>query len=403
EKCEYSGNRHLGNTAYADSSDLITDSQYTFLSNRIQNCSHVFACYLIRRGCKYAFGCGWHGECEFTMRVLGSYLMKRCFECSGSSSSSDLYFCHTCHGCSDIMFSFGQQNKSHMIGNLPLPKDKYAAIKSKLVGEIAERLIQDRHFPSHLSIVPNVRAKLPKISPIEPKDELNPGIIRKGFASTYHVIFKREPAGKMEDYGPWLEQGGMHTSVIETPYGTKIPIAENYNMYERMPRKRIVSLAELFELGKIQMPSSCLEGLPAALEAVKENFYFTSEFIRGNSRNLNYTPAAFNAVNSFRGFDSTNADNTAYATLALNSKYTYGGNWTLESEFCIKCYNSNHLARCLEMDGCSKCADSYFCHNCEGLTDCMFCFNMKGARHCIGNTQLSKEERRSIWLRATCS
>ncbi|MFA6214673.1 MAG: hypothetical protein WC717_05350 [Candidatus Micrarchaeia archaeon] len=393
EKCEYSGNRYLGNTAFADSSDIITDSQYVYISNRIQECSHVYSCYLIRKGCKYAFGCGWHGECEFTMRVLGSYMMKRCFECSGSTTSSDLYFCHTCHGSHNLMFSFGQQNKNYMIGNRQLEKAKYAEIKAKLLGEIAERLKRDKWFPSHFSLVKNsLPRKMPQITPVEPKDEMKPDVIEKGFASTYKIILKRAPKNRMDEYGPWLEEGGISAAVIESPYGTKIPFAENYNMYEKMPRKRVVSLAELFELGKQEMPASCLEGLDGALEAVKENFYFTSEFIRGNSRNINYTPAAYHAVNTFRGFDSTNADNTAFATLALNAKYTYGGNWTLESSFCIKCYNSNFLTRCFECDFCTKCADCYFCHNCEGLTDCMFCFNMKGARYCIGNTQLSREE-----------
>jgi hypothetical protein len=392
EKCEYAGNRLLGNTAFAESSDIITDSQFVSASNRIQSCSHVHSCYLIRKGCKYAFGCGWHGECEFTMRVLGCYLMKRCFECSGCETSSDLYFCHTCIGSHDIMFSFGQRNKGYVIGNKPLPKDKYVSIKAKLVSEIAERLERDKKFLSHLSIVPNTLPRLPKIFPNEPEDESKPEVIRKGFASTYQLLLKRLPKNRMEDYADWLEEGGIRVEVIKSPYGTKIPFAANYNMYEKMPKKRVVSLAELFELGKHPMPESCLGGLDKAIAALKDSFFFTSEFVRGNSRNINFTPAAYHAMNTFRGFDSTAADNTAYATLALNAKYTYGGNWTLESSFCIKCYNSNFLTRCFECDFCTKCSDCYFCHNCEGLTDCMFCFNMRGGRYRIGNTQLTREE-----------
>jgi hypothetical protein len=279
-----------------------------------------------------------------------------------------------------------------MIGNIQLEKSKYAEIKAKLIGEIAERLEKDKSFPSLFSLVPNSTPALPKIQPTEPKDEQKPEVISKGFSSTYQILLKRAPKRKMEDFAHWLEEGGIRASIMQSPYGTKIAIAENYNMYEKMPRKRIVSLAEILELGKIEMDKTCLEGLDGALASVKKHFYFTSEFTRGNSRNINFTPAAYHAVNTWRGFDSTNADNTAYSTLALNSKYTYGGSWTLESSFCMNCYNSNFLSRCFECDFCTKCADCYFCHNCEGLTDCMFCFNMKGARFCIGNTQLTKEE-----------
>jgi len=393
EKCDYSGNRLLGNTAFAESSDLITDSQYIYSSNRIQNCSHACASTLIRRGCKYAFGCVWHGECEFTLRVAGAYNSKRCFESFMVTDSSDIAFCHACLNCRDLMFSFGQQNASHMIGNIQLSKDKYSSIKAKLISEISEKLSRDKTFPSMFELVPNSLPKsMPKISVKEEKDIQNVEIVRKGFASTYGIIFKRPPKHRLEEYSEWLEQGAVRAIAIKTPYGRDSHLPENFSIYSRMPRARLVSVAEIMEMGKHEMPQSCLKGIPEMFSAMKDSFFFTGEFYSGKSRNASTTPCVFNAVNTYKGFDATNAENTAYATLALNSKYTYGGNWTLESEFCIKCYNSNHLARCLEMDGCTKCADSYFCHNCEGLTDCMFCFNMKGARHCIGNTQLSREE-----------
>jgi hypothetical protein len=91
-------------------------------------------------------------------------------------------------------------------------------------------------------------------------------------------------------------------------------------------------------------------------------------------------------------YDITYGENAAVSFLALNSKYVYGCRRILESQFSVKCYNSLYLNRCFELDSCNKCSDSYFCHNSEALQDCMFCFNMKGRRHCIGNTQLEREE-----------
>ena len=393
EKCEYSGNRLLGNTAFADSSDLITDSQYIFASNQIQNCSHACACTLIRRGCKYAFGCIWHGECEFTMRVAGAYNTKRSFESFMVTDSSDVSFCHACLNCHDLMFSFGQQNASYKIGNIQLEKGKYASIRAKLMAEIAEKLQSDKWFPSLFELIPDsIPKKLPAISVKDDRGPQDVGMVRRGFGATYKIILKRQPKHKMEEYADWLEQGAVRAIAVKTPYGRDSHLPENFSIYSRMPRKRLVSVLEIMEMGRAEMAKSCLDSLDGMLLAMRENYYFTGEFYSGKSRNAATTPCVFNAVNTYKGFDATNAENVAYSTLALNSKYTYGGNWTLESEFCIKCYNSNHLARCMEMDGCTKCADCYFCHNCEGLTDCMFCFSMKGARHCIGNTQLTREE-----------
>jgi len=83
-------------------------------------------------------------------------------------------------------------------------------------------------------------------------------------------------------------------------------------------------------------------------------------------------------------------------SLSLNSKYTFGCYRILDSEFCIKCYNSLYLSRCYEVDVSTKCSDSLFCHNCEGLTDAMFCFNVKGKRHAIGNAELAPSKYATI-------
>jgi len=393
ERCEYSGNRFLGNTAFVDSSDLITNSQYVARSANVEKSSHVYLSWMIRKDSKYVFGSDWLAQGEFLIRVDGAHTLKRSLEAHYCVSSSDMHYCSSCIGCHDLMFSFGQRNKSHMIGNLALPKEKYAAIKAGLLGELAARLQKDKKLPALYSLVPNTtHAKRPAITPANFPDEKKPGLVRKGFAKTYAIIFKRQPRHEMEEYGGWLEEHTVTVENVKTPFGCTTPCPTNWAYFGELPRKRVVSIGELLELGKHPMREGNEKSLQGVLGWVAENFFFTAEFYDGINQNINETPCAYNAVNTYMGFDATSVENEAYSSCALNSKYVYGGTWILESEFCIKCYNSNFLTRCLEMDGCTKCADCYFCHNCEGLSDCMFCFNMKGARHCIGNTQLTREE-----------
>jgi len=233
---------------------------------------------------------------------------------------------------------------------------------------------------------------LPKINPIEPKGEKNMGTVRKGFASTYGIIFKRQPGHKLEDYGAWLASHSIAVEPCTTPYGRKATRAKDFTWMKAIPKSRLVSIFELLEIGKHPMPEKAAASLGSMFSYMRDSLFATCEFYDGENSNVNETPCAYGAVGTYRAFDATDAENVAYTSIALNTKFVYGGNWLLESEFCMNCNYSNHLARCLEMDFCTKCADCYFCHNCEGLTDCMFCFNMKGARYCIGNTQLTKEE-----------
>ena len=393
EKCEYAGNRHLGNTAFADSSDLITNSQYVARSSNVEKSSHIYLSWMIRKDSKYVFGSDWLAQGEFLIRIDGAHTLKRSLEAHYCVSSSDMHYCNSCIGCHDLMFSFGQRNASYRIGNLAIPKGKYASVKAGLIWELCERLQKDKKLPALYSLVPNTpHAPRPAITPAKFPDEKKPELVRRGFASTYAIIFKRQPKHDMEQYESWLEEHTVIAENVKTPFGSTTPCPTNWAYFGELPRKRVVTIGELLELGKHPMEAGSEKSLQGVLGFVAKNFFFTAEFYDGNNQNINGTPCAYNAVNTYKGFDATSVENEAYSSCALNAKYVYGGTWILESEFCIKCFNSNYLSRCVEMDFCTKCSDCYFCHNCEGLTDCMFCFNMKGARNCIGNTQLTREE-----------
>jgi hypothetical protein len=393
EKCEYAGSRLLGNSAFAESSDIVSDSQYVLSSTKVERSSHVVASNMIRDGSKYAFGCQWFAKSEFMLQVHGAHTVKRAFDSYYITTSSDIYSSYSCVGCHDLMFSLGQRNARNMIGNLSLEKGKYLSLKGKLLSEIAERLRKGKGMPLLPELAPDsIPDGLPKISAKPPKDEHDLGIIRKGFASAYAVLFKAQPSHQLEDYKGWLVRNGVDVKPYKSAFGEVTYCPAAFCHMDFVPKKKLASVPEMLELGKIPMEEEGTGSLEGVLRFVRDNFLFTCEFYDGNNHNVNQTPCAYNAVNALGGFDVTNTDNSAYSSVALDSRHIYGGSWVLNSEFCIRCFDSTFLSRCLECDFCTKCADSYFCHNCEGLTDCMFCFNMKGARHCIGNTQLTREE-----------
>ena len=391
EQCEYTGNRILGNSAFVESSDIVIDSQYVSRSTNIEESMYMDSSFMMRRGSKYCFGSGYGAESEFLLRTVGTFGAKRCFESQIIGYSSDMYFCHNCDGCQEMMFSYGQRHSGYRIGNLQLSREKYRQLKGKLVAELAGEIVKKKGFPSLYSLVPDRKPKGITLQLPPDKDEKDKRVIEKGFARTYQVMLKEEPSGGIDSYEGWLCRNTLKLEEATSPFGRKTYYPLKLSLFSKIPLKRIVGNFELVELGKkLRAKEKDTASLENMVGSLGDYWFLTAEIISGEIHNYMKSPIVYYASDVYGCYDATYAENVGFCTMALNAKYTYGCHRTLESQFCLKCYNSLHLNRCFELDSCSKCADSYFCHNCEAMQDAMFCFNMKGKRNVIGNTQLEK-------------
>ncbi|VVB58816.1 Uncharacterised protein [Candidatus Anstonella stagnisolia] len=393
ENAEYTGNRFLGNSAFVSESDIVLDSQYVHNSTNIEQSTYVYSSYMMRRGSKYSYGSGWTAAGEFVVRCVAGINLRRCIETHFAADCSDAYFSFDCHGCNDLLFCFGQRSKSHCIGNLALAREKYAQIKQKLLGEIAGELEKKKKFPSLFELVPKMPPKnIPKITPSMPKDEKNMAAIEKGFSATYGIILKHQPAS-ICDYEKWLGRNTVRVVPVPSVFGNVTYLPQDFPVFQLLPKNRLVNVFESIEAGKtFRVGEQSLSSLNSLLKELDKIAFFTAEFYDGENRNIIGAPLVLHSANVYKGYEATYSEHSGCTSLSLHSKYVYGCHRIIDSQFSLKCYNSLYLNRCLELDGCNKCADSYFCHNCEGLTDCMFCFNMKGKRFAIGNTDLEKEK-----------
>ncbi len=394
---EYTGNRILGNSASVESSDIVMDSQFVYGSTNIEQSSYIYKSYMMRRGSRNVFGSGWTANGEFLARVVAGINLKRCFESHGISDCSDLYFSFYCQGCHEMLFSFGQKNRSHCIGNLALPKDKYRSIKSKLLSEAADSLEKNGRFDSLFQMVsgkphPPALGQSALAGPGPP----DMAAIERSFASAMSLLLGKPPAN-LKSLEKWLGRHTIGLEPVRTVFGTRTYRPLDFGAYSKMPMERMVTTPELFELGKsVALGEESLGGLERIRDSLGEIAYFTGEFLEGENRNIIEAPIALHSVNVYKGYESTYSENTGMTSMSLHSKFAYGCNRIIDSQFCVDCYNSLYLNRCFEMDSCTKCTDSLFCHNSEGLQDCMFCFNMKGSRHCIGNNELPKGKYASV-------
>jgi hypothetical protein len=152
EKFSYCGNKNIGISMNVQESDSCTDCTDILCSGQMVGDKRVAYSYAIRES-ECAFGCMWSGEIAFSIRCQGLFFSKRCFDSYLCVKSSDLFSCMNCRASSDLMFCFNQVSKRHMIGNCELTKEKYAALKKKLAGEIAEELRKNKRYPSLFQLV----------------------------------------------------------------------------------------------------------------------------------------------------------------------------------------------------------------------------------------------------------
>ncbi|MDD5336976.1 MAG: hypothetical protein PHS02_00665 [Candidatus ainarchaeum sp.] len=146
ERLLYAGNKVLGESGEVTDSDNVFDSFFVDRCTMVRKGKFLSSCYLMNET-EYAFGSASSGNSAYIMRCFYNNSLRRCFECSVVTSSSDCYFCYNLDGCSDCMFSFHLRSARNCIGNVKLEREKYLELKGKLVGEMADGLRKGKRLP----------------------------------------------------------------------------------------------------------------------------------------------------------------------------------------------------------------------------------------------------------------
>ena len=398
EKWECTGNVILGNSGFVESSSSVTNSFYVSDSTYVDNSKYVAHCEHLTGG-SYYFGCSNCGQNDFVLKFVRGVKNKRIFNSSHCHLSSDIYCSTGLTASHEMMFSFHQYNKNHMIGNLQLSKDKYFSLKQKLIEEIRENLKKDKSFPSIFKFVenekPNIDIKIK--SKTEKKEDIS--FVDKDFMSTFKVLFKKEPES-IKRYENWLSKHTAPMEEIKTVFGSAVQIQKPYHMgyaFSLIPQKRVVSQEESLQLSGLQAKENEIETLEKVMKWFSDTCCFNVEYISGKNNFYSQCPVIADSSFAHNVYVIVNSEHSAISSWVLwGSRYIFGSVRTTNSSHCINAYNSLNLTRCFEVDSSTNCSDTYFAHNCEGLQDAMFCWNAKGKRYAIGNAELPPDQYRKI-------
>lgn len=153
ERFYYSGNNIQGNSFNTENVDRCQNSSYVKESTEVYDSKFVAYSSTLRYA-EYVFGSTLVGQkTRFCIKGHDVYEVSRGLELIRVFVSSDCFYCGNLEGCSNCMFSFNLRKKNYCIGNAQLSREKYEALKQKLVQEIRETILAKKDIPSIIDII----------------------------------------------------------------------------------------------------------------------------------------------------------------------------------------------------------------------------------------------------------
>ncbi len=402
ERFSYTGNIILGHSSNIEDSADIVDSNYVYKSSVITDSQYISHCRYIE-GSKYCFGTLGALTTNYAIMCTGSEY-SRCFECHSAQKVSDSYYCGSIKNCTNCFFCFGCQNRSYLIGNLQLSKEKYSQLSEKLIGEIADELKKKKSIYSFFDILRECKKYKTKdlgIKDTSKEEKFDYSSIEKAFTSTSSLLLGK-PLANIETYSGFLQRDVPENEVFKSPFSKnkvfvtayRTHISSKYNLGDRL-----LTDLEVRALGNIPVDKN-IEKMDSSLSSVCEtlNSIAYSDLNKqvGNNSNILDGTVVMTAQDCCHGSAFVSCKKCAYCFWPYDCESVFGSFATWHSNFSMKCFNSKKLSRCFEVESSNNCSDLYYSHNCENVHDSMFCFNTKNIRNAIGNSKLESDIFKSI-------
>jgi hypothetical protein len=394
ERAVYCGNKLFGTNRDVKEADNCVDCFNVMHAHNVYNVKYGAYISTLRES-EYVFGMGGFPKSRMAIRTWEGVGANRCFEAYYGTNLSDMYYAMNCVGCSNCIFAFNLRSKRNVIGNLELPKDRFMALKKKLLAEMAGGLRKNKRLFSLADIAFYGREKKMVPEDVIEADGPVPSKVEGAWRATGKIVLGREHPG-ITKFGKWLSKRTAEVKRVRGANGTPTYKIGAIPIVGKLPADRLVTHDEGEEAANLH-PISIGKGETPSLEEVLARVAkvarFSFEFIDGPHFNCVDTPNIYGGSNVYKIWDTTEGKDSAYSSAVIKSEHLFGGAYRLLlSQFCINIFDSTNLKGCFEVDCSYATRNSYFCHNCENVTDSMFCFNAKALQYAFCNQQVGKGE-----------
>ncbi len=381
----------LGKSEYVEKADSVIDSYFVYDSYAIESSSYVAYSNWIRQNAKYVFASLGGPDFKYVIKCAYGAHLNRAFEVYTFVNVSDAYYGHQLDNCREIMFSFNQRGKSYMIGNLSLGRDKYYALKKKLLNELREELLSNKELPSLIELVNESNLPdFPKSSPRGKEEFQDFDAIDNSFKQTTKIVLKKDYA--LKDLETFLASTikTLEGKPVETVFGNKTDYYE-FIFHTYADPKRTISLSEESLAEALHLSEEEISSFKEIKSHIGKIGLFRHELRGGKCFNNIKTPVSFGGVNTYRTYDVTDGKYQALNYIGSpNSDYIYGSFFVVNSSFVILSTASANIRRAFQADKCNNSSDIYFTHDVEGGIEVMFSQHIRNKSYIIGNLELDK-------------
>jgi len=401
ERFIYSGDILLGNCYDVSHAQRCSNVSCVHHSQDVSDCRYVAHCAMLRHS-TYVFGSDCTGEIDFVVKNFQGWRSRRMLETANTQYVSDAYYCANVRQSQELMFSFNQDARRFMVGNVELPRERYMALKEKLLCEIADELERKKDIVSLAELLGAPARKAPEERPKSwdaqgkpyfGRPAACPVALDNAFAGACNVVLGRPLSGKLTDYEGWLMRHVRAPPKGKSAASNKplliLPILFNEPVRSTHLGEEEAKVAGQKKLAESEVEKLALKNARKMLAPIA---YFTCDVALGNNMVVEQVVSHSDCNTVFGASTMYGSKRCAYdCWVSHDADSMFGCDHVFYSQFCINCYRSLRLQRCFEVSDSLDCSDCYFCHNCEDLRDCIFCFNAKGLRNAIGNVELPRE------------
>ena len=405
DRFSYTGNIILGNSRFVEGSSNIVDSSFILDSIMINDSKYLAYCDLVKMQ-EYSFGTYADAESQFAIKCREGHKNRRYFECHTNYLSTDCFYSANLQNCTNCMFSFGAEAKSHLVGNLQLPEDKYLSLKSKIKSEIADILRKNKRIFSLLEVIEKSCDYAPEIKLKTGKGDeiLDKGVIEAAFSKTTRLILGKELKG-IDAYSKLLQKHSPKSEVLAMPSpltGERVYAAGYLSQVVGAYgiKSRLVGDDEIRKVGDFHIKAESIEKLSLDSDSLSKDLhpiaYLALDGKTGKLLNMIDCAITQHSESCYHGSPYVYSKKCGYSFWPRHSEYIFGSSAALNSSFCINSHYSKFLTRTFEVDCCENSSDLYFSHNCENVQNSLFCFNVKNLKNAIGNASFQPDRYRAI-------
>jgi DNA-directed RNA polymerase subunit H (RpoH/RPB5) len=221
-------------------------------------------------------------------------------------------------------------------------------------------------------------------------------ILNKAWKSTCKVLLGEE-IGDISEYNDYVSKYLEPIITRKSAVSGKDVAVFSHNFCKDA---KFISHDEADEYNKklrtMKLDINEIKDIDSILQALSDKICYCGNVTTGNSREVEGSDGITNSMFVYKSSEVYDSKYVAFSDSVRSGEYIFGTNWSGESKFLIKGYETGMLVRSMEIIRTAFGSDCYYTASVDESTNCMFSFNQIARHNLIGNVEFPKDEYKKL-------